>query len=194
MARVARPRRWPQRWPSQRRPALWLEVDLPPPPKLPMVAIIPMRRPPETMRAIIRFPDGTIFDERLPTPERLRKGKVKSAELGRLIAYLDLCLLKIGDKRVLPGGYGKWHKRAIIRWSEKYRRKGPGPGTPSETHKKSVPWINYEIDEAEKILAKHPDWRDPSKRKVSHVAGLVAAKVTGGKVTTIRRHIRHLFR
>jgi hypothetical protein len=147
---------------------------------------------PGVVRVIVRFPDGTVFDALIPTELRLRKAKPtkpKSAEIGRLLELRDLYVRKVGRGHFLPG-YNKWAQAAIDRWAEAYRRKGSGRGTPSGMREKAVPRISREVDEARKILAKHPSW--DLQRKASHVARLVA-RVTGGKPDTVRRHIAHLF-
>jgi hypothetical protein len=97
-------------------------VDLPPPG---MVRALVRPEGSGRNRVLVQFPDGTIFDERLPTPERWRKGKITSDEVGRFRALESLCVRKVGDG-YLPRAYrGKWVKEAVKRWADFYRRRKP---------------------------------------------------------------------
>jgi hypothetical protein len=146
---------------------------------------------PGTNRVRVWFRDGTRFDKNLPTPERLRKGTISSTELGLLAAYYDLCLLKIGDRRVLPGGYGKWHKRAIARWSETYRRKGGKQPAANKRSADAAEWKAAEIKAGRDILGRRPEMREVGASWLAQQ--VVKLRVSPNKFGTIRKHLRCLF-
>jgi hypothetical protein len=147
---------------------------------------------PGTYRVHVLFLDGTHFDENLPTPERLRKGKVTSTEIGLFERLDDLCVRKVGDG-YLPRGYnGKWVKRAINRWREHYRRKGGEQPAANKRHTSTATRKAAEIKAAKRIIANHPNWHD---RGASWLATQVQkARVSTNKVGTIRKHLRVLFK
>jgi hypothetical protein len=95
------------------------------------VALVPLREITTPLKGgrswhvRVVFPDGEVWEGAIPTPERLRKGKVTSAEIGRLLDLRDHFVRRVGHGHFLREYSSKWTRAAIDRQANAHLRVRP---------------------------------------------------------------------